>query len=84
MAPVTASRSRVYVGRDVNVVNESPNGVELEGAARLRPGRDVEIIFNDGGRARAGVTVKTAVVWTWALVGVGRNGPTFRGLCRWA
>jgi hypothetical protein len=77
------TRQRVRVGRDVRVVSDGPDGVELEGPARLAPGRPVDIVL----AAPAGVSappVRTALVWSWSVVRVGRAGATYRGLCRWS
>jgi hypothetical protein len=72
-------RPRVWIGRDVRVVSESPEVIELEGRMRLRPGRDVDV-------ARTGAdpsAARSATVFTWRIVRVGTDGPVFRGLCRW-
>lgn len=72
--------TRVWLGRDAYLVAQRPDGLELEGRARLRPGYIVEIIgFGDG----AGGSRRQAVVWSWALKRVGSAGHVYRGFCRW-
>jgi len=69
---------RVSLGRDAYLVAQSPEGLEIEGTARLRPGNVVEIAgFGDGTAGRR------AVVWTWSLRRWGNAGPLYRGFCRW-
>jgi hypothetical protein len=72
----------VRLGRDVRLLVERADGLELEGRARLAPGRPVDIVLASatGGGAD---TVRPAVVWTWTLVRVGSAGALYRGLCRW-
>lgn len=72
--------TRVHVGRDVRNLGERPGGIELEGTTRLRPGRDIEIMLPTPAGTQV---VRRAVVWSWAVVAVGRNGPVFRGICHW-
>jgi len=72
-------RQRVCIGRDVRVVSEEAGGIELEGRPRLRPGRDVEVVM----MAAGGATSRQAQVWSWRVIAVGLEGPTFRGVCRW-
>ncbi len=76
------TRQRVRIGRDVRIVAERGDGVALEGPARLSPGRPVDIVL----AAPPGVepAVRTAQVWSWSVVRVGKSGATYRGLCRWA
>ena len=76
------TRQRIRIGRDVRVVAERPDGLELEGPARLAPGRAVDIVLadEDGGGAGA---VKPALVRSWYVIRVGRTGTTHRGRCCW-
>ncbi len=76
------TRQRVRVGRDVRVVAERPDGIELEGSARLPPGRVVELVLADGDSGGAGA-VKPALVRSWYVIRVGRTGATYRGSCCW-
>ena len=76
-------RQRVRIGRDVRVVAERPEGLELEGPTRLAPGRAVELVMPSPADAAAGL-VKPAVVWSWYVVRVGPAGATYRGICRWS
>ena len=78
MAVVTVTR--VQVGREVHSLGERADGIELEGRSRLRPGHDIEIVLIP---ATGPPIVRRAVVWSWSVVAVGRNGPVFRGLCHW-
>jgi hypothetical protein len=72
--------ARVFVGRDVELIRETQDGVELDGRIRLRPGFVVELIpIREGqGPARG-----TALVWSWRIRALGSRGPLYRGLCRW-
>jgi hypothetical protein len=72
----------VRIGRDVRVVAERPDGLELEGPARLSPGRTIDIVLADGeGGGQA--AVKPALVRSWYVIRVGRTGATYRGRCCW-
>jgi len=76
------TRQRVRIGRDVRVVSEGPGVVELEGPARLSPGRPVDIVLTPPSATASG-PVRTALVWSWSVVRVGRTGAVYRGICRW-
>jgi hypothetical protein len=82
---VTASR--VLVGRDVNVVRELTDGVDLAGRVRLRPGHLVDVTYPP--EAHGPRVSRRALVWSWAIVAlsspgaVGNPGPLYRGICRW-
>jgi len=72
---------RIHVGRDVRLVGESDEGVDLEGVTRLRPGETVELVRPDpAGRPQPG---RKAEVYTWFVVRVGSDGPMFAGHCIW-
>ncbi len=72
---------RVFVGRDVNVVRETSEGLDLAGRIRLRPGHSIELVLP---RPIVGETSsRRALVWCWNLVSLGSGGPLYRGLCRW-
>ena len=73
-------RAFVRVGRDVDVIREFPDGIELFGRARLRPGFRIEILPAVGAPSNAG---RPAVVWSWRIRCLGSGGPIFRGECRW-
>jgi hypothetical protein len=68
------SRRRCVVGRDVCIVSEASDEVWIEGAVRLRPGMVVELV-GEGSR--------TAVVLTWLVARLGKDGTVYRGRCRW-
>lgn len=70
---------RLRLGRDAEVLVEDGDGVELESAARLAPGRHVEIVRAQGARA----SVVSAVVESWRVTQFSRAGPIYRGYCRW-
>jgi hypothetical protein len=72
-------RARVEIGRHVERVTESQEGIELTGRVRLHPGRPVDIVT-----APLGVPlVRRAVVSSWRVVVLGSSGPIYRGMCRW-
>jgi hypothetical protein len=77
------TRQRVRIGRDVRVISEASDTVELEGPARLAPGRPVDIVLTPPSATAPG-PVKTALVWSWSVVRVGRAGAIYRGVCRWS
>ena len=72
-------RPRVLLGRDLQIVAQRADAIELEGAIRLRPGREVDLIL----RTAEAVVIRRAVVWQWAVATVGSGGPVFRGVCGW-
>ena len=74
---------RVRLGRDVRVVSEHTDGLELEGAARLAPGRPIDLVLPPTGAA-ATPTIKEAMLCSWAVVRVGSGGLMFRGCCKWS
>lgn len=75
-------RQRVFLGSAVRVTHERPDGVELEGNVRLRPGCEVDVVISDND-GNGGPAVRAAVVASWDVTRIGRAGPTFRGVCRW-
>jgi hypothetical protein len=73
--------TRVFLGRDVEVVRETREGLELTGRMRLRPGFMVDLVS-----VRTATEVsepRRALVTLWKIRSLGRNGPTYRGFCRW-
>jgi hypothetical protein len=73
--------TRVFLGRDVEVVRETREGLELTGTMRLRPGFMVDLVAV---RTSAEVPEpRRAFVALWKIRSLGRNGPTYRGFCRW-
>jgi hypothetical protein len=75
---IVAPPQRVFLGRDVRVMLERPDGVELEGAIRLRPGHLVHLVATT-----SPPHVRPAVVVSWQVTRLGRKGPIYRGDCRW-
>lgn len=69
---------RVYLGRDVHMVREDPQGIEAEGAVRLPPGRHVRLV-----QPGHGFTGRLAVVTAWRVVRLDGNVPSYRGYCEW-
>lgn len=72
--------SRVFVGRDVDVVRQANQDVELVGKVRLRPGFIVDIV---PGTRNPHVRGGPAFVCSWRIRVLGRFGPIYRGVCRW-
>jgi hypothetical protein len=73
------TRTRVVVGRDVEVVRETEDGVELAGRVRLRPGHLVELI----GASHSNLgDPRLLTVHCWRVRSVGRDGITYCGRCR--
>lgn len=67
-------RRRCVIGRDVTIVTETEQDVQLEGAIRLRPGSVIDVCDH---RTRA------AHVGAWMVARLGKDGPVYRGVCRW-
>lgn len=74
-------RRLVEAGGHVRVVAMTPEQIELESAARLRPGQCVDVAVGAGGAATR--QVRSAFVVSWAVVRLGKEGPVYRGICRW-
>lgn len=70
--PVTKKRCRI--GRDVMVIEETPVDVYIEGTLRLRPGSAIELCDH---------RIRPAIVSTWMVARLGKDGPVYRGSCRW-
>lgn len=70
----------VWVGLDVDLRSESHDGVHLQGRTRLAPGQTVEIAREDSAR---GQVIRRAIVRTWQVQALGRNGPVYHGFCAW-
>ena len=82
--------SRILIGRDAIVVRELPEGLDLAGRVRLRPGYFVDVVFAP--QAQDGRALRRAFVWSWVVVSLGSpakagasgsGGPLYRGICRW-
>jgi hypothetical protein len=72
---------RVHVGRDVRLLDQTDEGIDLEGPTRLRPGQMVDLILpGEAGRPSLG---RRAEVLTWFVVRLGSGGPMFAGHCSW-
>ena len=71
---------RYRVGRDLMPVTVTAEGVWLEGTHRLRPGRVVELADVPSTR---GLQQRHAMVESWAVASLGKNGPVYRGKCTW-
>jgi len=72
---------RIVVGKEVRVTYEGADDVHLEGAARLCPGQHIELIFGSG--AASSSSHRIACVVSWEIFELGKNGPNYRGICRW-
>ena len=73
--------ARLSIGRDLQLVAENDEGVEVEGRARLRPGRDIELARGTLGDCTP--DVRRAVVHSWRVARIGRDDVLYRGFCRW-
>jgi hypothetical protein len=74
-------KRRIQAGKHVRVIRETHDGVELESASRLRPGEPVDLVID-----RAGLTdaaARAALVVSWSVAKLGKDGPVYRGLCLW-
>jgi hypothetical protein len=70
---------RYHVGRDLRLADRHDGGVEVEGRARLVPGRLIRL----SGLAGTAPTGRLAMVKTWRLMSVDASGPFYRGYCEW-
>jgi hypothetical protein len=66
---------RCVIGRDVAVIEETDHDVYIESGMRLRPGSVIDLCDH---------RVRPALVATWMVARLGRDGPVFRGTCTWA
>ena len=74
-------RRRVQIGRDVLILTELDDGVEMEGAVRLRPGDQMEVVWP--GTGDQAPVVRSAFLWTWAVTRLGSGRPIYTGFCEW-
>ncbi len=72
-------RARIEIGRHVESLAETQEGIELTGRVRLHPGRPVDLVT----RPLGAPLIRRAVVASWRVVELGSTGPIYRGLCRW-
>lgn len=68
-----------HIGRGLSVVAEDEQGVELEGPARLSPGRAIVLV----GVASAPARGRRAYVASWRVLRLARGGLIYRGYCVW-
>jgi hypothetical protein len=72
---------RIQLGGQWQIVEETAEGLRLEGAMRLRPGQLVEVVPIAG--AEPSLPSRSAWVVSWSVARLGKEGLTYRGLCRW-
>ena len=72
---------RLKLGRDLEVIRHTPDGLDLEGVVRLRPGQVVDLIGSDDGPS--GGLAGRARVQCWSVAQLGSSGPIYRGHCSW-
>jgi hypothetical protein len=72
-------RARIEIGRNVESVAETHEGIELTGRLRLHPGRPVDVVTRPLGVP----LIRRAVVSSWRVVALGSAGPIYRGTCHW-
>ena len=72
---------RIQLGHQLRVIEDTADGVRLEGVTRLRPGQLVAIVPD----SRSGDTRAARNAWVvwWSIARLGSDGPTYHGLCRW-
>ena len=71
---------RYRIGRDLLPVTVTAEAAWLEGRLRLRPGRVV--LFTDVPSAH-GPHERRAMVESWEVSSLGKNGTVYRGKCLW-
>jgi hypothetical protein len=67
---------RIHVGHHLRVIDDTGDAIALEGYLRLRPGQIVDLVLS-------GAEARRALVLTWAVTRLGRDGTTYKGICRW-
>jgi hypothetical protein len=72
---------RLRLGSDLEVLEASAEGLEVQGRVRLRPGQTVELVSPASGTEA--VRSGRASVVTWQVARLGTEGTTYRGHCRW-
>ena len=75
-----SSTPRYRIGRDLMATDLTVEAVWLEGKHRLRPGRVVELADVPSAQ---GPQQRQAMVESWVVASLGKNGPAYRGKCRW-
>jgi len=73
------TRTRVQVGRDVEVIGEQADRLELQGTIRLQPSCIIEIAPSRRWLHLAGCRL---LVRTWGVWRLGSGRPVYRGECR--
>ena len=71
---------RYRLGRDLTATALTSDGVWLEGRHRLRPGA---VVLLAGVPSLSGPEERSALVESWAVAGLGKNGPVYCGKCAW-
>ena len=71
---------RYRLGRDLRAIDLTDEVAWLEGRHRLRPGRVVELTDVPSAHGRQD---RHAMVESWNVASLGKNGPVYRGMCRW-
>ncbi len=71
---------RYQLGRDVVAVAMTGEEACLEGRLRLRPGQLITVTHVP---VAGGVEERSARVHSWYVASLGKEGTTYRGLCRW-
>jgi len=71
---------RHRIGRELMSVSQTTDSVVLEGTVRLRPGEIVALVDVPSG---PDLEERRAVVESWAVARLGKNGTIYRGVCRW-
>jgi hypothetical protein len=74
-------RTRIQVDTDARVIGETPDGLQLESVARLRPGQFVDLVL-DRQRTSDGSS-RRACVMSWSVSRLGGEGTVYHGTCRW-
>lgn len=72
-------RARVEIGREMQTVAETAEGIELKGRHRLHPGRPIDVITRGSGPP----VIRAAVVHSCRVVQLGSGGPIYQGECHW-
>jgi hypothetical protein len=71
---------RYRLWHEVHPVEITAQDVALEGPHRLRPGQYITLTHVP---TPTGVEDRVARVDSWTVATLGRDGTTYRGICRW-
>ena len=67
----------------MHVLEETADGLHLEGRTRLHAGEVIEFMAGPDAPLDGNRPGRHAYVLSWSVARLGKEGPTYRGRCRW-